>query len=594
MGTKNFQYISAFFRVFGLAHLACAAVSVSSFLTVNGAQANPLQFAQSQQGQLQLAQLQPKQIPGTLGREREALPQPQSSKKPLLPKPATSPVPSGAQSHQFILKQIEFTGGSVFVDEELKVFYQEFINEKIDVKKLFEIANRITRRYADLGYALSVAYLPAQKIDKGGIARINLVEGYIGAINYLGDVKALSSRNRRLIEKLRDIKPLTSEAIEQQLLLVKDTPGLDIKTTIDRAGFDQGAAKLLVDIQHKPTEWRLGLNNHGSSVQGPFRGNLGASLNGILLKDSAFDIRYQQAEVGDEYRYGSVNYGLPVSSVGTRFEIQGVYTESSPDLELLKAVDFVSESQQVSVSIRHPFYRTRRENFSGYLTLDGKNTEGLMLGEINTAEDSRVVRMGLQYDWIDGSGSTSLLHFSLNQGLDSLGATGQEDPLKGRLDSSVDFTSFKLAASRHQRFNQGASLYTHITVQHSDDPLSSSEQCGWGGRQFGRAYDDFEISADRCVMLSLELRNTVTEGLQGSNFLQSYVFFDAGRLWMNHTEIEDLSMTSDVKQSAGLGLRARFAERHFFSMEFALPLEDDVLLEGNKEPRMLINWQMTY
>ncbi len=543
--------------------------------------------------------------PGNLGRAQESLPEPKSKDEIIIPSPEHKKIPPKSDKHLFTLSRVEISGGTVFSVEVLESHYQEYLGKKINVGVMFDVANTITKRYADEGYALSMAYLPAQKIDSEGIVRINLIEGYIGVVDYRGDVHALSQRTRTLLEELTGMRPLRSDDLERQLLLARDVSGLEVKTILDRANFDAGAAKLIVELKHTQAKWSVGLNNRGSEAQGPIRANIGGKWFFPSFAESTLGLRYQQAESADEYSYWRFHYSLGISQWDTRLELEGAVSESSPDTALLNAFEFLSESQQVTLGLSQPFIRTRRKNFSGYLKLDAKDSESFFAGDPNSEDKTRVLRIGTQYDWIDNTGSTNLINVEISKGLDLLGATDQDYEFKARAIADYEFSALKLTLSRHQRFASSASLFMSLQAQYSSDPLASSEQCGWGGELFGRAYDDFEASGDSCILASVELRNTFMREGAGSRYVQSYAFLDAGSLELNDVDnvLEsagiNVEIGDNVRYSAGLGVRSQFEEDQFFSVEVAVPLHDPVALESsnqksNKEPRVFASWRMSF
>src|SRR6185437_9133865 len=69
-----------------------------------------------------------------------------------------------------------------------------------------------------------------------------------------------------------------------------------------------------------------------------------------------------------------------------------------------------------------------------------------------------------------------------------------------------DFTKLTFNTSRLQELNDKFSLLAASAGQVSNAPLLVSEQFGFGGPVFGRAYDTSEITGDDGIAASLELR----------------------------------------------------------------------------------------
>jgi hemolysin activation/secretion protein len=97
--------------------------------------------------------------------------------------------------------------------------------------------------------------------------------------------------------------------------------------------------------------------------------------------------------------------------------------------------------------------------------------------------------------------------------------------------------------------------------------LYSSEQFGYGGQAFGRAYDASEITGDRGVAGGLELRYDGLRDLQ-SVTPQPYVFYDVGSVWNKGAGQPILQSGA----SAGLGLRFTTAWQQSGNIGMAWPL----------------------
>lgn len=529
----------------------------------------------------------PSVSPGNLGRDT-ALPKPKSDPKTLLPKPAEQVTPSEAQKHQFQLKRIIIDGNTVFSDVDLAATYSQYLNRTIDVSVLFDIANDITRMYREQGYSLSLAYVPAQQINQSGVVSLAVVEGYIGEIVYTGDAD-VSARVKHLLNLLTLERPLTNQTLEASLLKLKDLPGVSIKTSIDRTETKAGETRLLVDIQQDNVLFNLGINNRGSQAQGPWRADLGATVFNVLGEDSALKIHGQIAQTAEEYQFYELGYKKVIHDLGTQIQFRAFASESQPDLALLDVLEYKSSSQQFTLGISHPLIRSRHQNLYLQGSFDYRHASSELLGEDYTEEDTRVLRLGAQYDWIDQTGSTTLLGVTVSKGLDIFDATANNADTKSRAEADFDFTAVKFDATRLQRLFGQTTLFVAATAQFTDVPLASSEQCGWGGEIMGRAYDEFELAGDTCFLASAELRQTYANPFFYVDYLQAYVFADAGQL--NVLGDDEQSLDS---QSAGFGVRAQVMTDQYFYAEVAFPLAEEVAQEESDDARFFMGWRMSY
>jgi hemolysin activation/secretion protein len=108
-----------------------------------------------------------------------------------------------------------------------------------------------------------------------------------------------------------------------------------------------------------------------------------------------------------------------------------------------------------------------------------------------------------------------------------------------------------------QRFSTLIAVYG----QYAFNPLLVPEQCGYGGRVFGRAYDPSELLADSCWMASAELRYDVPAPPAGAGeltplpSLQIYGFTDKAKLYRLSTGAVGTAAATFTGASAGGGVR---------------------------------------
>ena len=121
--------------------------------------------------------------------------------------------------------------------------------------------------------------------------------------------------------------------------------------------------------------------------------------------------------------------------------------------------------------------------------------------------------------------------------------------------------------------------------QYSKDGLLSTEECGIGGSQFGRAYDFSEILGDSCMAGSLELRYAINTQGSSLQYTQLYTFYDGGKT-SNHNPLNASDNRTKSLTSTGLGVRFGIWKFLSGSLEAAKPLTRDVANEGNKDTRV--------
>ena len=90
------------------------------------------------------------------------------------------------QQSTFVLREVQFSGNTVFSDRELKALFPELLGSAVSLDKLEYIRTKITQHYIASGYINSGAILPSQNVQQGTV-RYNIVEGRLNHIIIQGD-----------------------------------------------------------------------------------------------------------------------------------------------------------------------------------------------------------------------------------------------------------------------------------------------------------------------------------------------------------------------------------------------------------------------
>ena len=174
------------------------------------------------------------------------------------------------------------------------------------------------------------------------------------------------------------------------------------------------------------------------------------------------------------------------------------------------------------------------------------------------------------YDRADALGGINLVQTTFSHGIDGLGSTGNDNPIPSRVGGRVDFTKIEATLSRTQplpAIMSGLSLYGLIYGQYAWEPLLVVEQCAYGGKLFGRAFDPSALTGDNCVNAAVELRYDLSIPENPFTRTQLYGFVDRGFLDRNITSAG--TPQEQWASSAGAGLRLGWRENVSIGIEAA-------------------------
>lgn len=490
------------------------------------------------------------------GRERERFTQPPGPRAqpggPAISLPSTV-APAGAEQVKIVIRRVEVVGSTIYSADELKSLYADLLGREATVKTVYEIARRITAKYGSDGFVLSRAIVPPQELSpKGATVRIQVIEGWVNQVEWPKTLSRYRDFFSNYAAKITAQRPINIKTLERYLLLANDLPGLKFTTSLRPSRTETSASTLVVEATEKPLDANARVDNRGTPSQGPYQFLTSATFNNILKQHEALTLSYAGASPLKQLQYIAANYRQVLNGEGLIAFVNGSYSWGAPGTDALEALKFATRSTVIEAGASYPLVRARERN----LTLTGlafmSDNYSDILGGAYNVDRLRGVRFKADGDLADQSQGVNQFNVIFSQGIHGLGGTDNSNPLASRAAGRVDFTKIESTISRTQPLPANFSAYASLYGQYAFTSLLSSEQCGFGGRYFGRAFDPSELLADRCWEALGEIRYdlpTITEIKQA----QLYGFTDYGKVYT----IEPATGTDSSAHgaSAGVGLR---------------------------------------
>ena len=472
--------------------------------------------------------------------------------------PSTVP-PENASSLSLNISRFEITGSTVFSNDDCADLTEPLLHRSISLSEVYALAAKITARYGQAGYVLSRAVVPPQELSRhGAIVHLRIVEGYVDEVIWPDGIKVryrdfFSDYAARIVAS----RPVNIKVIERELLLASDLPGLNFSSMFKPSATTANASTLIVTMHEKPISVEASIDNRGSKGRGPWQAQAAGTASNWLGLHEAITAKYATAVPSmDQLQFVQGTWHQVLTSDGLSFTFDGSYNTGIPGLGALQAINYDSKGLLFNAALAYPVIRSRDENLalSGIAFVEGVSSTAL--NSPFTNDRIRGVRARMDYDNADTRGGINQLQITLSQGIDGLGSTSNANPIPSRAGGRVDFTKIEALASRTQQLSSvlpGLSLYGAIYGQYAGDPLLTSEQCSYGGKVFGRAFDPSALTGDNCVTSLLELRYDLV--IPGNVFTrtQLYGFVDHGYLNRETTSVG--TPTDQWGSSAGAGLR---------------------------------------
>lgn len=519
--------------------------------------------------------------------ERITPPPPPSAAPAIRDQRAPKGVSAEAAKKKFTLKAVEIKGATVYSQEALRGLYADKLGQSVTLIDAQAIADKITAKYRGDEYILSQA-LVDPKVE-GGKLRIRVAEGYIHDVRFEGEIAQSGQRDllARYAGKIKADRPLKASTLERYLLLMDDLPGATAKGLV-RPSTQPGAADLVVTMKHEKWNGSLSSDNRGTEFIGPFQHSATLAGNSLLGLYERTLLRFVAASPVRELRFFDIQHEQQIGGEGTRLLFTYGHTETRPG-ETLKALDIEGSSDFFQVRVAHPFLRARKENLTGRLSFDARNSETDLFHNVDFTEDRlRILRAGASYDFADRFKGVTLLEGMLSQGLDILGATDTKGTRRSRSDGEADATKLNAEITRVQNLPRGFSILTAVTGQYALDPLLAAEEFSLGGIGFGQAYDPAELSGDHGAAAKIELRYGQALGDPYLASYQVFSYYDIGSVWEKDAAagVDERSSLASV----GLGVRLNFNPNLSGTAEVGVPLTKDLGSDpDDNDPRLFFS-----
>ncbi len=495
-------------------------------------------------------------------------------------------IPEGSKNIRFVLKDLQIKGATAINKQKLAKFYEPYIGKNVSLETIWIIAGQITAYYRNQGYFLSRAYVPAQEIADGRVI-VNVVEGYIEDIELEGEL-SVHPVVQQLIQRLKSQRPVSAYQLKSFMLQLNSLPGYEFKALVEPIatpeidGIDSNAVQLSLESIETKGVGFVEVDNYGSRFLGPVQAAL--TYQDSFLPLQLTTLSTLASVPTNELKYFALRHSVPVYP-DWKVDLSGSYVTAEPGATLEDS-DLTSNSVEMGVSVIWQPIRQWQENLIVSATLNGQNTNGDVLDNNPLTRDRiRAVRTQLSYDKVDEWNGYNFLSFKLDQGLEWLGASTEGANNLSRAEAEADFTVAGFSYVRQQAVGGNFLLIGKAAGQMASAPLFSSEEFGYGGQDYGRAYDPSEITGDHGIALGLELRYLELDPWHNIS-LTPYGFYDIGKVWNEDSDGETISASS-----FGSGLRLAHTTGISADVGIAWPLTKSVnnpLYGNGKNPRFML------
>ncbi|WP_434705030.1 ShlB/FhaC/HecB family hemolysin secretion/activation protein [Pseudomonas sp. Z1-12] len=451
------------------------------------------------------------------------------------------------------LNAVRFTDNTRIDEASLQRVVAPAVGKAHDLDELREIARQVTLYYRENGYPFARAYLPAQRMANGELT-IAVIEGRYGKVTAVNDDAKLAEQAQPFLDDLKPGDVIERDRLERSILVLSDLPGVAVRPVI-RPGDELGTGDLNAQVSKtKAFEGKATLDNHGNRYSGRNRLTVQGDWNSPMMLGDKLSAAVMATD--EELYFGSLGYSMPLGTSGLRGNVG--YAQSAYDLgEEFADLGATGTAEVSSIGLSYPLIRSNQANLMLAGQYQHKELEDKyeVLG-LSFEKSSNSLPISLQFDVRDtlfGGGITyggaTLTYGDLK--LDSALREGDRQTAQ----TEGQFSKVNVDLARLQALPANFTLFARVLGQWSQDNLDSSEDFSLGGIDGVRAYPQSEASGDEGMLTQIELRYPIDK-------LTPYLFWDAGKVRINHNEWADEQNTRSIS-GGGVGLRAQYGPLSF-------------------------------
>jgi hemolysin activation/secretion protein len=464
-------------------------------------------------------------------------------------------------------------GATALAPADFAPVIDRYVGRELTPDDLRALASKIAGVARAAGLGLATAWIPAQRVSSG-VLRVVIDEGRVDAVEAEGDAAAVAER---FLAPLANGRPVRTSELERQLLVAGDVAGIWVgKARLERR---DGRNILRVQTRLDRAEGYASLDNWGSSTVGPERTQARATFNNLFTGADALTVGavitpFQPAEFG----LLRAAYATAIGTGGTEVSLSGYYAYSNPG-GFFDGRDFEGRSAEVSAEVSHPLIRTRAASVWLYAGF-GVRESVQSVDEVRFRRDRIAAFTLTAYGTKQFARGYTRGRIVVTQGIDAFSATDAGDALASRRDADGTFTKVDAWAEHVRTLGGRFTLQVASEAQVSAQPLLSSEELGLGGRSFLRGYDYRELSGERGIAGSVELRFDLGALPKPIREAQVYGYADAGVVG----NLRD-GRGGGTLASAGGGVRLRLGPVLQGELEIGIPLRDGAF-GADRDPRL--------
>lgn len=437
---------------------------------------------------------------------------------------------------------------------------------------------RLEQAYSRHGHFLTRIDFPPQNVPPGGEMRVQVVHGFIAAIDADGIPAPVRARVLRYLEPLVGRRSLTRPEYERRVLLANGLPTLHLKASF-KPGTVDGAVVLVLTGSYHAFSGLVSFDNYMPAVLGRSSATVAAAYTPATSPIERVYLTANAATGADPLsadsprRYFETGVRSALGTSGAELDVHYTWATGNPPLSSSghsgnAFLDTAGSFRRAAMRFSYPLIKseltTLRIEAAFDATAEFQLTNPYAISLYS--DHIRVLRLGFDGAHALNAETEVDLGIEVAQGLDILGSRGPADatpsvPLSQPGASNV-FTKWNAHASLRRGLVAGFALELQMRGQYvASQPVLLAEKFILGGPADLSAYDFASFSGDRGWATRGELQHVSSWNMGHlATVAQGYVF--AARGEVINLASTDFQRHADTGTAAGIGLRSSLAANH--------------------------------
>lgn len=481
----------------------------------------------------------------------------------------------------------------------------------ITLGQIETVANTITQFYRERGFVLAKAYIPKQQV-RDGVVNLTLLLGMLGDVQVSGNKLYRSHVVSSVFDGMLG-KPVTNTAIEEQLFLINDYPGIFVDGHFE-PGYQVGDTRLNVTVKEETRfNGNLRLDNHGAEETGLYRAYADVQWNNPLGLADKLQVSGLYASDPSNNDYWQLLYQMKLFGPRTRLGLEVSENQYLVDISTTNPNDDLNGTVTLmGVTGTYIHQRNRKSNHSvdlRYETIESRVQTGL-IPDTNNRYSDKLKNISLIYRFDALQEEKRRYHqgqIKITSGSFVYGAD-PETPVSQAQDEIYNIYSVNYSLLDFWKipfFNADTRMVYRAELQYADINLSGILRFSLSGPTRARAYRPGFFTADDALFLGFDwifnspgfMDLNITKSINLREAMKPFLFVDYA--YGQQQPLTSEPITTAALFDAGLGWKLSVGKSFSGNLLMAFPIDDSFYPRTSEpllkaEPRIVFDFQYSF